>query len=155
MSKREAETGEKEQPQIMNALIKASGTKEGILHLTLMDENNTGVDIPFRPVPHIVHIQAQRGEKYASQTEEDDVDTARNIRIAIRKFNAALQGGWKFVNDTVDSPNPQKTDLENKRIAIGDVSTGDWALMEYFFFPGSDIRKKDFDKLRSSIFSKK
>jgi hypothetical protein len=151
----ESKIDDSEQPQIMKAVIRATGAKSGTLHLTLMNEDNTEVDLPFKPVPHIVHLQAQRGEKYVSTTEEDDVDTARNIRVAIKKFNSALQDGWAFVNDTAKSPTPQKTDIANKKIAIGDISTGDWSMMEYFFFPGSDIRKKDFEKLRCAVFGQK
>lgn len=143
---------ESDNSKIENALKKVSRPYRGVYHAILLD--GTELDIPFHLCSHAVALQAQRGEKYVD-TEDDNIDVDRNIRLWIRKVNAGLEDGWRIVNDLMNAPNPPKGDIANKEIPFSQITTEDYAMLETILFPGSELTKKKLRERAAAAFSQK
>jgi hypothetical protein len=136
----------------MSALSHATGPKEGIYKMTLLD--GTEIALPVRECGHVHVFQAQRGEKYANQTADDEIDVDRNVRVWIKKMNPGLMGGWEIVNDLSAAPNAAQGGIANKKIPISQIRTKDWAGLEAVLYDGSELDQKSLQERRAAVFGK-
>jgi hypothetical protein len=142
----------KEDQKIMRAVTKASRPSRGVYHMVLLSGDE--IDVPFHLCSHAVALQAQKGEKFID-TDEDEIDPDRNIRLWIKKVNAGLEDGWRIINDLMTAPNPPKGDLAAKKIPVSEVTTEDWAMLETLLFPGSELNRKTMRERANTIFGKR